>query len=93
MGAFEHNIVEDVAVNRDAQRLAHALVLAERRVRQFAIVLVQRHALIAKARRRKELQAAIALYRFTSVAARRSSMSTSPERRLARRTVVSGMAR
>jgi hypothetical protein len=92
--AFEHDLVDDLAVDRQRQRLAHALVLAEGGFRPRAVVHVDGDALIALADRAFELQLGVGLDgAATSDGARRSSMSRSPERRLARRTVVSGIGR
>jgi hypothetical protein len=89
--AVEHHLVERIAVDGELERLAHLGVLPERVLRLIGVGEIDGEARVGEARADSELQLRVAAHRGMSVASSRSMMSSAPERRLASRTVLSGI--
>ena len=89
--ALAHDLVDHIPIDRELQRLAHALVLAQWRFCSLAVAGVDRKPLIADAADRSEDEFGSLLTSGTSLGASRSRMSRLPALRFASRTVVSGI--
>ena len=61
--SVENHLVQGVAIDRQFERLAHSLVLPERRLRPFAVVEVERETHIAEPGDRRQLEPTILAHR------------------------------